>query len=89
MESKMERFAKVMFNYGKDRKRHFLRQWYRKSMNVIHENYKKLNLIDYNLAKKRKIKFFSLWRQAFLRKQTNFEAKIDAVKMWRKVILNK
>jgi hypothetical protein len=37
-------------------------------MNFTHENYKKLNLIDYNVGKKRKIRFFFAWRTAFLRK---------------------
>ena len=36
-------------------------------MNFTHESYKKVNLIDYNVAKKRKIKFFYSWRSAFLR----------------------
>lgn len=58
MQNKMQRFVKIMFNYGNERKRTFLRQWYRKAMNVIHENYKKLNLIDFNVEKKRKIKFY-------------------------------
>lgn len=66
METKMNRFGRIIWNYSMDRKRHYLRTWYRKSMNVVHENYKKLNLIDFNVDKKRKIKFFYKWRQAFL-----------------------
>jgi hypothetical protein len=66
METKMTKFARVIFNYGVDRKRHFLRLWYRKAMNVVHENYKKLNLVEFNVDKKRKIKFYYKWRQAFL-----------------------
>jgi len=45
METKMQRFARVIFNYGVDRRRHYIRLWYRKGMNVVHENYKKLNLV--------------------------------------------
>jgi len=45
METKLQRFARVISNYGVDRRRHYLRLWYRKAMNVIHENYKKTNLV--------------------------------------------
>lgn len=66
MEKKLNKFGRVIFNYSKERKRTFLRKWYRKAMNVVHENYKKLNLVQYNVDKKRKIKFYYKWRQAFL-----------------------
>ena len=62
METKMYKFTRIMTNYGTDRKRHYLRLWYRKSMNFVHENYKKLNLVEFNVNKKRKIKFYYKWR---------------------------
>ena len=58
----MQKFARIMCNYHLDRKRTYLRRWYRNSMNFVHENYKKLNLIDFNVNKKRKIKFYYKWR---------------------------
>ena len=69
----MYKFTRIMGNYGNDRKRHCLRLWYRNAMNFIHENYKKLNLVEYNVSKKRKIKFFYKWRQSFLSNRRNFE----------------
>jgi len=62
METKLYKFARVMGTYGNDRKRHYLRLWYRKAMNFIHENYKKINLIEFNVVKKRRTKFFFRWR---------------------------
>jgi chromosome segregation ATPase len=66
MERKMLKFTKVMSTYYTDRKTHYLRKWYRQSMNFVHENYKKLNLVEFQVNKKRKIQFFFKWRQAFL-----------------------
>ncbi len=48
-------------------------------MNFTHENYKKLNLIDYNVAKKRKIRFFYNWRTAYIRRRQVDESKLHAV----------
>ena len=62
MELKMRKFTRIIGQYGTERKRHFLRLWYRKAMNFTHENYKKLNLVEYNVNKKRKIKFYYKWR---------------------------
>ena len=62
METKMKKFARIMGQYGVEQKRKYLRQWYRKAMNFTHENYKKINLIEYNVNKKRKIKFYYKWR---------------------------
>lgn len=62
MEKKLHRFARVMCNYGLDRKRAYLRRWYINAMNFVHENYKKTNLIEYNVNKKRKLKFYFSWR---------------------------
>ena len=50
-------------------------------MNFTHENYKKLNLIEYNVNKKRKIKFYYKWRQAFLENKKDYDCKVDGVKM--------
>ena len=48
-------------------------------MNFTHENYKKLNLIDFNVAKRRKIRFYYAWRTAYLRKQQITQSKSHAV----------
>ncbi len=55
-------------------------------MNFVHENYKKLNLIDFNVDKKRKIKFYYKWRQAFLQRKREFESKIDSVKVLKNLL---
>lgn len=68
MESKMLRFTRVMTNYGIERKRKLLRLWYRKAMNFTHENYKKLNLIVFNVNKKRKLIYYYKWRSKYLLK---------------------
>ena len=55
-------------------------------MNFIHEHYKKINLIEFNVSKKRKIKFFFKWREAFLRRRRFFDSKIDAVKILKTML---
>ena len=47
----MHRFVRVMFNYSTERKRTYLRRWFRNAMNFVHENYKKLNLVQANVNK--------------------------------------
>lgn len=89
MESVMYKFARTIGNYGQDRKRHYLRQWYRQAMNFVHENYKKLNLIEFNVSKKRKIKFFYKWRWAFLQKRKFFDSKVDAINVMKTLLEGK
>jgi hypothetical protein len=55
-------------------------------MQFTHENYKKLNLVDYNVAKKRKIRFFYNWRTTFLKKKQETEAKIYSVTKICKIV---
>lgn len=62
METKLYKLTRVIGNYGMDRKRYYLRSWYRRAMNFIHENYKKINLIEFNVNKKRRTKYFYKWR---------------------------
>lgn len=50
-------------------------------MNFIHEHYKKINLIEFNVGKKRKIKFFYKWRQAFLSRRKEFDGKLNGLKI--------
>lgn len=89
MESKMHKFTRIMSNYGTDRKRYYLRLWYRNAMNFVHENYKKLNLIEYNVDKKRKIKFYFKWREAFLMNRKAYDSKVDSLKILRNMIESK
>lgn len=58
-------------------------------MNFIHENYKKLNLIEFNVNKKRKIKFYYKWREAFLTNRKNYEEKVDSLKVLRNLMEEK
>ena len=58
-------------------------------MNFMHEHYKKINLIEFNVSKKFKIKFFYKWRQAFLMRQKNFESKIDGITLLKSLICGK
>lgn len=55
-------------------------------MNVTHETYKKLALIDHAVAKKRKVRFYFAWRTAFLRVQQDQEAKIHGVQRLLKLV---
>ena len=54
-----------------------------KGMNFVHENYKKLNLVEFNVNKKRKIKFYYKWRDAFLYNRKCFDSKVDSLKILR------
>jgi hypothetical protein len=66
VESIVQRFVRVLADHHTECQRKYLRGWYRNAMNFTHENYKKLNLIDYQVAKRRKIRFFFNWRTAYL-----------------------
>lgn len=79
----MYNFTRVISTYGIERKRYYLRLWYRNSMNFLHEHYKKLNLIEFNVGKKRKIKFFYKWRQAYLGKRKGKDGKRDGLQILR------
>ena len=50
-------------------------------MDFVHENYKKLNLVEFNVDKKRKMIFYYKWRTAFLHSRKNKECKADATKI--------
>ncbi len=76
----MRKFAKIMVQYGEYRRRHHLRLWYRNSMNFVHEHYKKLNLVEFNANKKRKMIFYYKWRQAFLQNRKTYDLKTDGMK---------
>ena len=58
-----------MDEHHTENKRRHLRVWYRNAMNFSHELYKKLNLIDFSVDKRRKIKFYFAWRTAYLQLQ--------------------
>ena len=49
LQNKLSRLHRIFCNYTEDRSRFFLRLWYRKAFNVIHENYKRNSLIDANV----------------------------------------
>lgn len=85
----MRKFVRIMSQYGTEKKRSYLRLWYRKAMNFTHENYKKLNLVEFNVSKKRKIKFYYKWRQAFLENRKNYDSKVDSLKVIRNLMLGK
>ncbi len=79
VETIVQRFVRVLAEHHTEAKRRYLSEWYRKTMDFTHENYKKLNLIDYNVAKKRKLRFYFAWRSAFQRRQHEAESKMHAV----------
>lgn len=89
MESKMKKFVRIMNSYGVEAKRAYFRLWYRKAMNFTHESYKNINLIEYNVNKKRKMKFYYKWREAFLEGRKNYESKVDGLKVIRNLMLGK
>ena len=85
----MLKFTRIMSNYGQDRQRHYLRLWYRKAMNFVHETYKKLNLVEYNVNKKRRMLYYYKWRQAFLTNRKNYDSKVDSLKVLRNMLESK
>mmetsp|Transcript_39163 Transcript_39163/g.37523 ORF Transcript_39163/g.37523 Transcript_39163/m.37523 type:complete len:81 (+) Transcript_39163:1022-1264(+) len=48
-------------------------------MNFIHENYKKINLIEFNVVKKQRMRYFFKWRQAFLNRRKIMDGKADGL----------
>lgn len=81
LQNKLSRLHRVLCNYSEDRKRSFLRLWYRKAFNVIHENYKRNSLIDANVDHMRRQKFFYLWRGLYNRRKRIFGNKAAAIKV--------
>ena len=81
LESKATKLFRVLGNYIEDRKRTGLRTWYRKALNVVHENYKRNSLIDRNVEHNNKQKFFFLWRQVYLNRKRIFANKIACAKI--------
>lgn len=66
MEGSLRRLARILGNYGTDRKRQYLRDWYRRALNAVQEICNRNNLLDSKTKFKREQNFFYLWRQAFL-----------------------
>lgn len=89
MEKVLFKFARNIGTYGVDRKRFYLRLWYRNSMDFMHELYKKNNLIEFNIRKKNKLKWYYKWRQAFLNKKKHYDKKVDGLKVMRILIEGK
>jgi hypothetical protein len=81
LQNKLNRLHRILCNYTEDRQRYFLRKWYRKAFNVIHENYKRNSLIDANVSHMRRQKFFYLWRQLYNRRRKVFGDKMAAMKI--------
>ena len=52
-------------------------------MNFMHELYKKINLIEFNVNKKKKLKFYFKWRQAYLNKRKHYDKKIDGLNIMK------
>jgi len=66
MELRLGKLKKILTTFYDDQRRHYLRKWYSKAFNVVHENYKKHHLIDHNVHIKMKRQFFYQWRSQFL-----------------------
>ena len=81
LETKVSKLHRVLSNYVVDRKRFYLRVWYRKAFNVVHENYKRNTIIDGNVSHKMRQKFFFLWRQLYLNRKRIYANKISAIKI--------
>ena len=81
VETKVKKLQMILCNYIVDRKRSFLRLWYRKAFNVVHQNYKRNTIIDGNVSHKMRQKFFFLWRQIYLNRKRIYANKISAIKM--------
>jgi hypothetical protein len=62
LERRLDKLQRIMGNYYLDRKRYFLREWYKKALNSIHENNTRNNLLDAKTKFGREQKFFYLWR---------------------------
>lgn len=58
-------------------------------MNFVHENYKKINLIEFNVNKKRKLKFFYKWRHAYLKRRKHFDSKVDGLNILKSMLCGK
>ena len=89
LESKVSKLHRILGNYVVDRKRFYLRVWYRKAFNVVHENYKRNSIIDGNVAHSMRQKFFFLWRQLYLNRKRIYANKISAMNIINRLGMGK
>ena len=89
LERRLGKLNRVLSNYYTDRKRHFLRLWYRKALDCVHETSKRNQLVENNVKFKREQRFFFLWRQAFLGRRKFTSGRVEASRMLFKIINNK
>jgi len=85
LQNKLSRLHRILCNYTEDRQRFFLRLWYRKAFNVIHENYKRNSLIDANVDHMRRQKYFYKWRNLYNQRRKVFGQKVAAIKIVSKM----
>ena len=81
LETKLNKMQRILGKYIENRKRAQLRIWYRKALNVVHENYKRNSLIDGNVAHRLSQKYYFLWRQLYLNRKRIFANKIASCKL--------
>lgn len=62
LERKWAKLGRIVSNYHTDRKRHYIRLWYRKAFNCMDEIHKRNIMLEKNVKLKREQKFFYLWR---------------------------
>jgi chromosome segregation ATPase len=76
LELRLKKMQRILSNYTEDRKRSYLRLWYRQAFNVIFENYRRNAIIDGGVDLKMRQKFFFLWRQVYLNRKRIYSNKI-------------
>lgn len=53
LETRLTKLTRVMGGYLENRKRHYLREWYRRALNVVHETCTRNNILDTKVKFKR------------------------------------
>jgi hypothetical protein len=73
-------------HFHTERKRHFLRKWYKRALNSIHENYTRNNLLEAKTKFKREQKYFYIWRKAFMMARKRNLARVEAARILTNIV---
>lgn len=86
MQTRLQKYGKILIRYYDDRQRRALRIWYRNAFNCVYESRKRTHIIDTNVSEARRRKFFYMWRSAYLNRRNKFGGKMEGTKILARVI---
>jgi hypothetical protein len=81
----MKRFFVTFNNYYEDRKKYYLRKWFRSALNFPAENSRMNNLVERKSNLRMSTKFFHAWRAAYLSSVRAYDDKLEAIRVLKNI----